>query len=132
TKLATLSKGQLMVRHPHFTQPIFISFPRPAVMRGRDGMERFPQAADVPLDVGVLRQLRRFEPSLTLAWVQDVIGLYEEEDVLRALHATLAHAPEKPGAYFKAQFRRIVGAVPAPAVARTPLRVLPDDDPYAI
>lgn len=132
TKLATLSKGQLMVRHPHFTQPIFISFPRPAVMRGRDGMERFPQAADVPLDVGVLRQLRRFEPSLTLAWVQDVIGLYEEEDVLRALHATLAHAPDKPGAYFKAQFRKIVGSVPAPAVARTPLRVLPDDDPYAI
>jgi hypothetical protein len=132
TKLATLSKGQLMVRHPHFTQPIFVSFPRPAVMRGRDGMERFPQAADVPLDVGVLRQLRRFEPSLTLAWVQDVIGLYEEDDVLRALHATLAHAPEKAGAYFKAQFRKIVGATPAPAPARTPLRALPDDDPYAI
>src|SRR5207248_979667 len=63
TKLATLSKGQLMVRHPHFTQPIFVSFPRPAVMRGRDGVERFAQAADVPLDVGVLRQLRRFDPS---------------------------------------------------------------------
>ena len=37
TKLATLEKGQLMVRHPHFTQPIFVRFPRPAVMRGRDG-----------------------------------------------------------------------------------------------
>src|SRR5678810_998502 len=35
TKLATLEKGQLMVRHPHFTQPIFVRFPRPAVMRGR-------------------------------------------------------------------------------------------------
>ncbi|HXT47730.1 MAG TPA: hypothetical protein VN717_03765, partial [Gemmatimonadaceae bacterium] len=132
TKLATLSKGQLMVRHPHFTQPIFVSFPRPAVMRGRDGVERYPQAADVPIDVGVLRQLRRFDPSLTLAWVQDVIGLYEDEDVLHALHATLAHAPDNAGAYFKAQFRKIVGASPAPAPARTPLRALPDDDPYAI
>ena len=132
TKLATLSKGQLMVRHPHFTQPIFVSFPRPAVMRGRDGVERYPQAADVPLDVGVLRQLRKLDPSLTLAWVQDVIGLYEDEDVLRALHATLAHAPDNAGAYFKAQFRKIVGATPAPAPARTPLRALPDDDPYAI
>src|SRR6185295_917572 len=31
TKLATLEKGQLMVRHPHFAQPIFVRFPRPAV-----------------------------------------------------------------------------------------------------
>jgi hypothetical protein len=132
TKLATLSKGQLMVRHPHFTQPIFVSFPRPAVMRGRDGVERYPQAADVPLDVGVLRQLRKLDSSLTLAWVQNVIGLYEDEDVLRALHATLAHAPDNAGAYFKTQFRKIVGAALAPSPARTPLRALPDDDPYAI
>jgi uncharacterized protein len=132
TKLATLAKGQLMVRHPHFTQPIFVSFPRPAVMRGRDGVDRFPQAADVPRDVGVLRQLRRFDPALTLGWVQDVIGLYEDEDVLRALHATLAHAPANVGAYFKAQFRQIIGATPALPPVRTPIRALPDDDPYAI
>ena len=36
-KLATLPVGELMVRHPHFTQPVFVRFPRPAVMRGRDG-----------------------------------------------------------------------------------------------
>src|SRR5256885_9441617 len=132
TKLATLAKGQLMVRHPHFTQPIFVKFPRPAVMRGRDGAERFPQAADVPLEEAVLRTLRRFDRTLTLGWVQDVIGLYEEEDVLRALHATLAHAPDNAGAYFKAQFRKIIAASPAPVPARTPLRVLPADDPYAI
>jgi DNA helicase HerA-like ATPase len=47
TKLATLEKGQLMVRHPHFAQPIFVRFPRPAVMRGRDGAERFPHAAEL-------------------------------------------------------------------------------------
>ena len=41
TKLATLDKGELMVRHPHFTQPIFVRFPRPAVL-GREGAERFP------------------------------------------------------------------------------------------
>ena len=29
TKLATLEKGQLMVRHPHFTQPMFVRFPDP-------------------------------------------------------------------------------------------------------
>src|SRR5262249_12787974 len=87
TKLATLEKGQLMVRHPHFTQPIFVRFPRPAVMRGRDGAERFPQAQDVTLDAAVLRALRTLDPSLTLAWVQDVIGIHEEEDVIRARNA---------------------------------------------
>ena len=101
-------------------------------MRGRDGVERFPQAADVERDVGVLRQLRRFDPSLTLGWVQDIIGLYDDEDVLRALNATLAKAPDNVGAFFKAQFRKIVPASPVQAPARTPLRVLPDDDPYAI
>src|SRR6476659_6410267 len=75
TKLATLEKGQLMVRHPHFTQPIFVRFPRPAVMRGRDGVERFPQATDLELDAAVLRSLRTLDPSLTLSWVQDAIGI---------------------------------------------------------
>src|SRR5687768_374076 len=56
-KLATLDKGQLMVRHPHFTQPIFVRFPRPAVMRGRDGVERFPQAVGVALEEAILRSL---------------------------------------------------------------------------
>ena len=28
-KLATLPKGELMVRHPHFTQPIFVRSPGP-------------------------------------------------------------------------------------------------------
>jgi len=30
--------------------------------------------AGVDAELGVLRQLRRFEPSLTLAWVQDVMS----------------------------------------------------------
>src|SRR6476659_9808273 len=75
TKLATLEKGQLMIRHPHFTQPIFVRFPRPAIMRGRDGAEQFPQGADVNLDAAVLRSLRTLDPSLTLSWVQDAIGI---------------------------------------------------------
>ncbi|MGH7657945.1 MAG: ATP-binding protein, partial [Gemmatimonadales bacterium] len=33
-KLATLPKGELMIRHPHFTQPVFLRFPRPPVMSG--------------------------------------------------------------------------------------------------
>jgi hypothetical protein len=132
TRLATLSKGQLMVRHPHFTQPVFVRFPRPAVMRGRDGVERYPQAESASLEEAVLRQLRALDASIGLAWVQDVVALHDERDVLRALHATLAERPANPREYFAACFRAIVPATPAaPAAARPALRSFPHDDPYA-
>src|SRR4051794_27434027 len=77
TKLATLEKGQLMVRHPHFTQPIFVRFPRPAIMGGRDGAERYPQQQDVSLEAAVLRALRPLDSSITLNWVKDITDMYE-------------------------------------------------------
>ncbi|HEX6631039.1 MAG TPA: hypothetical protein VF048_08105 [Gemmatimonadaceae bacterium] len=132
TKLATLDKGQLMVRHPHFTQPVFVRFPRPAVMRGRDGVEQYPQAAEPSLEAAVLRALRALDPSLTLAWLQDTIALATEEEVLRARDATLRARPADVKAHFGSHFRRLVaprGAAPRPATV-LPLRPAPDDDPY--
>jgi hypothetical protein len=131
TKLATLEKGQLMVRHPHFTQPIFVRFPRPAVMRGRDGAERYPQAVDVDLDAAVLRSLRTLDPSLTLGWVQNAIGIREDEDVIRARNATLRERPADVRKFFLAQLRPVVAPQDAPrSTTATPVRVAPADDPY--
>ena len=130
TKLATLSKGQLMVRHPHFTQPIFVKFPRPASMRGRDGAERYPQAEDVPLEAAVLRALRALDPTIALAWVQDQVALHDEREVLRAVHAVRQAHPSDVKAYFTSQFRTHVPSQPAPAAPATPIRSLPSDDPY--
>ncbi len=130
TKLATLEKGQLMVRHPHFTQPIFVRFPRPAVMRGRDGAERYPQATDVELDAAVLRSLRTLDPSLTLGWVQDAIGIREDDDVLRARNATLRERPSDVRKFFLAQLRPVVASQAATRAASTPVRSAPADDPY--
>ncbi|MGH7717536.1 MAG: ATP-binding protein [Gemmatimonadaceae bacterium] len=130
-KLQTLAKGQLMVRHPHFTQPIFVKFPRPAVMRGRDGAERFPQAADASLDAAILRSLRRLDPSLTLAWVQDQIALHDEHAVIRARNACLLARPGNVKSFFAAQLRAVVPArEPGPTAPAIPIRTLPDDDPY--
>ena len=131
TKLATLDKGQLMVRHPHFTQPIFVRFPRPAVMRGRDGVEQFPQAPGVGLEEAVLRSLRTLDPSLTLQWVQDAVGLHEDFEVIRARNATLRERPADVRAFFKGQFRGIVTSQPVARRAATPIRSAPADDPYA-
>ncbi|HET7564946.1 MAG TPA: hypothetical protein VFJ96_08130, partial [Gemmatimonadaceae bacterium] len=130
TKLATLAKGQLMVRHPHFTQPIFVKFPRPASMRGRDGAERYPQAEDVPLEAAVLRSLRALDPSISLAWVQDQVALHDEHEVLKAVHAVRQARPADVKAFFAAQFRTIIHAQSAPAAPATPIRSLPSDDPY--
>ncbi|HEY3258206.1 MAG TPA: hypothetical protein VGJ64_05075 [Gemmatimonadaceae bacterium] len=136
TKLATLEKGQLMVRHPHFTQPIFVRFPRPAVMQGRDGVERFPQAVESGLDAAIYRSLRPLDHSVTLAWVQKLVALYDEADLLKARDATTRARPANAKAYFEAQFRKIVPTEPAIAAAAASredtraVRSLPIDDPY--
>jgi hypothetical protein len=131
TKLATLEKGQLMVRHPHFTQPIFVRFPRPAVMTGRDGAETFPQAEEVSIDVAVYRSLRVLDPGLSLNAVSDAIGPHDERDVLRARNLTLQERPSDVLGFFRSRLKKVV----APAAERqrptvAALRVAPGDDPY--
>jgi hypothetical protein len=133
TKLATLAKGDLMVRHPHFTQPIFLKFPRPAVLRGRDGVERFPQAVDSTLEISLFRVLRQLDPTIPLVWVQDLVALYDEPDLIRARNATLQARPKDVKGFFASRLRTIIPAQPAAApVAAAPLRALPADDPYGV
>ena len=131
TKLATLEKGQLMVRHPHFTQPIFVRFPRPAVMRGRDGVSRYPAAAATPLLAAVLRTLRGFDASLTLGWLEDVTQLATDDEILRARNDVVRTRPADVRKAFAAHFRAAVAPrTVARASAPTPLPTVPDDDPY--
>jgi hypothetical protein len=130
TKLATLEKGQLMIRHPHFTQPIFVRFPRPAVMQGREGSERYPQASDVSLEAAILRALRPLDATITLPWVQEITALYSEEEVIRARNATLLARPENVKAYFAAQFRKVIPAQAAPRPMAGSIRSVPENDPY--
>ena len=133
TKLATLAKGDLMVRHPHFTQPIFLKFPRPAVLRGRDGVERFPQAIDSSLETSLLRTLRQLDPGIPLVWVQDMVALYDEPDLIRARNATLQARPKDVKGFFSSRLRTIIPAQPTVSSAPTaPLRALPADDPYGL
>ena len=93
-RMATLDKGQLMVRHPHFTQPVFVRFPRPAVMSGREGVERFPQAPEPTLAQAVTRELRRLDETIDLGFVQHTILLYDEPVVLAARNAVMRTRPD--------------------------------------
>lgn len=130
TKLATLEKGQLMVRHPHFTQPIFVRFPRPSVMQGREGSERYPQNSEVSIESAVLRSLRPLDSTITLAWVQEITALYTQQEVLRARNATLLARPDNVKAYFNSQFRKIIPVQGAPRPVAAAIRLVPEDDPY--
>ena len=132
SKLATLPIGELMVRHPHFTQPIFVRFPKPPVLRGRDGVERFPPAADVPFDDAVVRQLVRLDRRIRPNQVKDLIADREQDDVRRALAAVRRTRPDDALAYF----RKLLGARVAPdaSVPREHHAVPPlnpiSDEPY--
>jgi len=129
-KLATLPIGELMVRHPHFTQPIFVRFPRPAVLRGRDGVERFGPAADLPFDDAVVRQLVRLDRRIRPNQVKDLIAERRPEDVRRALAAVRRERPQDALAYFRRQLGGRVAAAPAPARESVPPLNPISDEPY--
>ena len=129
-KLATLPVGELMLRHPHFTQPIFVRFPRPPVLRGRDGVERYPPAQDLPFEDAVARQLTRLDPGLRPNQVKDLIAGREEADVRRALGVVRRERPVD----LLATLRRRLGGRVAPEDARAraavpPLNPIPEE-PY--
>jgi hypothetical protein len=129
-KLAAMPKGELMVRHPHFTQPIFVRFPRPAVLQGREGVEQFPPASQVPFPQAIARRLRALDPSIETSVVVDLLGGRVEDDVRRALHATERARPEGALAYFRACLGRSVAAE-IRDTRPTVRGVGSTDDPYA-
>ena len=130
-KLATLPKGELMLRHPHFTQPVFLRFPRPPVLTGPAGVAAYPPAADVPFDEAVMRQLVALDRSVSPNAVAEIIADRREEDVRRALLATRRARPDDVLAYFRTALGpRVSHATTAPAAAgTTPLQSV--EDPYA-
>src|SRR6267378_8623751 len=90
----------------HDALPIFVRFPKPPVLRGRDGVERFPPAADVPFEDAVVRQLVRLDRRVRPNQVKDLIAEREQDDVRRALAAVRRTRPDDVLAYF----RKVLGA----------------------
>ncbi|MGH7560705.1 MAG: ATP-binding protein [Gemmatimonadales bacterium] len=127
-RLAALPKGELLVRHPHFTHAIFVRFPRPPVLSGREGVERFPPAPELPFAQAVARRLRTLDPAIPVARVEELVADRAEADVRKALHATIRARPEDPIAYFRGCLGRAVRAeVP---VGRGIRAVRSPEDPY--
>ncbi len=133
-KLATLSKGQLMVRHPHFNQPIFVKFPRPNVLRGPDGIKMFPYQPDVPLDEAIYRNLARIDSRISRTVVRDIVAdTGDSEEVVRAMNLTLQKRPDDAISYFRNMIRKKAGVLEVPQDSPTKVILAdPDpDDPFA-
>jgi hypothetical protein len=128
-RLNALPKGELLVRHPHFTHPIFVRFPRPAVLSGRDGIERFPPRAEVGFAEAVARRLRGLDPELPVDRIVDTVAGRREEDVRKALNATIRARPQEPWAFFvKCLWREVRAETVVPRAGVRPIRT--SGDPY--
>ncbi len=130
-KLATLPKGELMVRHPHFTQPIFVRFPRPASLSGREGVERFPPEVDLPFADAVIRRLKALDPAIAGDEVRAAIDGRPDAEVRRAVSATTQRRPDDVFAFFRGCLKRTIAAtVVEPRRGIAPL-AHDDADPFA-
>ncbi len=128
-KMATLPKGELMLRHPHFTQPIFVKFPRPAVLNGREGIERFPPAVELPFEEAVVKQVRQLDRRISADTIRVMIEGRRSEDVRRALAVTRRERPQDVATFFAACMgRRVGGEVVTPRRGIPALRHA--DEPY--
>jgi hypothetical protein len=75
-------------------------------MTGREGVERFPQAAAPTLAQAVTRDLRNLDPRIEHGWVQNAILLYEEHEVIAARSAVLRRRPEDVKSAFVRELQR--------------------------
>jgi len=131
SKLATLTKGELMVRHPHFTQPVFLRFPRPPALLGSEGLDRFPPAADVPFEEAVARQLRALDRRVAPGTVRDLIAGRADDEIRGALLATRRARPDNVLDFFRSRLGPRVPRGDGDQVSRS-VRPLPSlEDPYA-
>lgn len=132
-KLATLSKGQLMVRHPHFNQPIFVKFPRPNILRGPDGIKMFPPANDLPLEEAVWRNLNRLDGGVSRNDVSDIVSsAADSSEIVRAMNITLQRKPDDPISHFRNCIRKKAGVQMTPDAKPSFIPVLDPDpnDPF--
>jgi DNA helicase HerA-like ATPase len=91
-KLGALSPGEILIKHPHFAQPIFIRFPRPASMKGSEGMKRYrPGGETSPTDL-ILQQVTRLRGSSNAA-LDALSGVSQEKEALIEIFQDLRAMP---------------------------------------
>lgn len=129
-KLATLSPGEVLIKHPHFAQPVFVRFPRPASMKGSEGMRLYPRRQRRAIDEMIRDELRRMAIANPTRMNDALMSISPDpktkEDLLRRLRRledradplATVEATKKSAAFSAKQQRSVRKAVA-------------DDDPFA-
>ncbi len=133
-KLATLSKGQLMIRHPHFNQPIFVKFPRPNILRGPDGIKMFPPSDDLPLDEAIYQNFRPLDKNADRNTIKDIVALAGDvQEVTKAMHLTIQKRPDDPVSYFRSHIKKKANVAESSGVSPVRVKDIGSDDvdPFA-
>lgn len=131
-KLATADPGELMVRHPHFSQPLFIRFPLPTCLRGTDGMRKFPVNRQ-SLEDEIMRVAKSIDPHIAPAVVRDLLAAVPVEDResrLRRILEGLAEEKRNEGRQVKEVIQRCGGRAQE-MKAGPPVPVADPEDPFS-
>lgn len=91
-KLGSLKTGEMLIKHPHFSQPVFVRFPRPFAMKGSDGMERFKSDRPGAKEL-VRRELSRFRGREMNRLLDAFANVLDEEPTYRELLSRLQRLP---------------------------------------
>ncbi len=136
-RLANCHQGEVMFRHPHFSQPVFLRFPRPPVLKGEDGLSKFPpERLDPEGRLIALCDRHGVEPAETV----DAMNRFLPEDpeardkAINAVITKIASHVKRKEAFDKSTLRRFLreeGEEPArDSYADAPLPKDPED-PFA-
>jgi DNA helicase HerA-like ATPase len=125
-KLATAGPGEMMVRHPHFSQPIFIKFPIPPVLKGSDGMARWPAKVVERIEDRIVRLAVANDPEMKPreVWAHlDQVTTSDRPKILHTVEQQLANG-DPP----RDVLRRLGKAAPQQVTPQYPADT---DDPFA-
>jgi hypothetical protein len=100
------------------------------VLRGRNGVERFPPAADLPFEDAVALQLVRLDPRVRTNQVKDLIAGHEESDVRRVLAMIRRERPADLLGVFRKRLGVRVESEPARERSAVPPLGAIDEEPY--
>ncbi|MGC8834841.1 MAG: ATP-binding protein [Armatimonadota bacterium] len=136
-KLSALPKGQLMIRHPHFNQPIFVRFPRPNILRGSDGIRLYPpeEGSGLGPAESAYQRLKSLDPRIRRTNIEEIVHGVDPEIVTSAVNQVLMRSSGDGDVMeqFRQAIRRKAGLKSQGASSMTSSELLePDeDDPFA-
>ena len=89
------------------------------------------------LEHALYRTLRAVDPGVSIAWVRDLVSLYDETELIAARNAAMVAKPANVRGFFESRLRKKIPAQPAFNAGLTPretipARSLPEDDPYGL